>query len=60
MGKILQILIIENRDLAQAQTFCTRVAYISQKMCKINASTRVVMENKVTINVNNQLLAIDC
>ena len=26
MGKILQILIIENRDLAHAQTFCTRVA----------------------------------
>ena len=26
MGKILQILIIENRDLAYAQTFCTRVA----------------------------------
>ena len=25
MGKILQILIIENRDLAHAQTFCTRV-----------------------------------
>ena len=25
MGKILQILIIENRDLARAQTFCTRV-----------------------------------
>ena len=23
-GKILQILIIENRDLAHAQTFCTR------------------------------------
>ena len=26
MGKILQILIIKNRDLAHAQTFCTRVA----------------------------------
>ena len=25
MAKILQILIIENRDLAHAQTFCTRV-----------------------------------
>ena len=25
MAKILQILIIENRDLADAQTFCTRV-----------------------------------
>ena len=25
MGKILQILNIENRDLAHAQTFCTRV-----------------------------------
>ena len=25
MGKILQILIIENRDLAHAQTFCTRL-----------------------------------
>ena len=25
MGKILQILIIENRDLAHAQTFCTSV-----------------------------------
>ena len=25
MGKILQILIIEKRDLAHAQTFCTRV-----------------------------------
>ena len=24
MGKILQILIIESRDLAHAQTFCTR------------------------------------
>ena len=27
MGKILQILIIENRDLAHAQTFCTRVLF---------------------------------
>ena len=25
MGKILQILVIENKDLAHAQTFCTRV-----------------------------------
>ena len=25
MGKILQVLIVENRDLADAQTFCTRV-----------------------------------
>ena len=29
MGKILQILIIENRDLAHAQTFCTRVYSIA-------------------------------
>ena len=29
MAKILQILIIENRDLAHAQTFCTRVIYIN-------------------------------
>ena len=26
MGKILPILIIENRDLAHAQTFCTRAS----------------------------------
>ena len=29
MRKILQILIIENRDLAHAQTFCTRVWHMS-------------------------------
>ena len=28
MRKILQILIIENRDLAHAQTFCTRVGHM--------------------------------
>ena len=28
MGKILQTIIIENRDLAHAQTFCTRFAAI--------------------------------
>ena len=28
MGKILQILIIENRDLAHAKTFCTRVVFV--------------------------------
>ena len=37
MGKILQILIIENRDLAHAQTFCTRVEQEDNgKVTKIN------------------------
>ena len=32
MGKILQILIIENRDLTHAQTFCTRVGpYVNNR-----------------------------
>ena len=32
MGKILQILIIENRDFAHAQTFCTRVMLLLQEL----------------------------
>ena len=35
MGKILQILIIENRDLAHAQTFCTRAWYKLKKFSAV-------------------------
>ena len=48
MGKILQILIIENRDLAHAQTFCTRVNGTS-----LFAQLKLLYANSVWITKNN-------
>ena len=49
MRKILQILIIENRDLAHAQTFCTRVTEWSAAVTGGNFSRHVSMPQIICI-----------